>query len=89
MKHKKMQKKVSSDVEDMGDTAEETECVSLHSNLTSGESRACETPTSSKFSGYDVNSLVKSRTSFSSETSEYPCDSDNEEIDVVESDEEK
>ncbi|XP_045208363.2 brain-specific homeobox protein homolog [Mercenaria mercenaria] len=92
MKHKKLQKKGHNDSDDVTEINEDDSdsgAYDEHSVSIDDEQTTCTT--SGKFTRYDVESLVKGQSSFTSGCSNYRANSDeedNEEIDVVESDRE-
>lgn len=92
MKHKKLQKKGHSDSDDItevNDDDSDSGTYDDNSGTLDDEQTTCTA--SAKFSRYDVESLVKGQSSFTSGCSSYHVhtdEEDNEEIDVVESDRE-
>jgi hypothetical protein len=92
MKHKKLQKKGHNDSDDVTElNDDDSDCGNYDEHSTSLDEERTSCSSSGKFTRYDVESLVKGQSSFTSGCSNYHAntdDEDNEEIDVVESDRE-
>lgn len=90
MKHKKLQKKGHNDSDDITELNEDSDSGTYEDQSAPRDDQQTTCNSSVKFSGYDVESLVKGQSSFTSGCSNYHSnsDEDNEEIDVVEPDRE-
>lgn len=89
MKHKKMQKKSQDDTDDNGDLNEDSDVTfDEHMTKLSEERLTNDASSSLTNSGYDIECLVMKKRSASATCTETNDDSADE-IDVVESDDEK